>query len=129
MSQENVDVARRCLWAFENDTEAFRQTLHPDIEWCPFEDGNTPYHGVEAAMGIRNGWLDAWDEHDIAIEDVTEQGESVLASLHLVTRGRESGVEVNVRLHTHFKVRDGKIVYAFEYEDRAAALEAAGLAE
>jgi ketosteroid isomerase-like protein len=42
-------------------------------------------------------------------------------------RGRVSGVEVDVHLHMHFKVRDGKIIYVFEYEDQAAALKAAGL--
>jgi hypothetical protein len=28
-----------------------------------------------------------------------------------------------------FKVRDGKVAYIYEHEDRAAALEAAGLSE
>ena len=56
-----------------------------------------------------------------------EQGESVVASIHVTARGKTSGVEVDTRLHLHFKVRDDKIVYLFEHADRAAALEAAGL--
>jgi ketosteroid isomerase-like protein len=127
MSQGNVELVRRWLWAFENDTGAFRDALHPEIEWSPFEDSHTPSHGVEEAVRIRNQWLDAWDEHRVDIEEVIEQGDSVVASLHVTARGRTSGVEVDVGLYPHFKLRDGKVVYVFEYEDRAAALEAAGL--
>jgi hypothetical protein len=32
-------------------------------------------------------------------------------------------------LHYQFKVRDDKVVYLFEHENRATALEAAGLSE
>jgi len=53
MSQEKVQlrnaVLRRLLWAFENDTEAFRDTLHPEIEWFPIEEDHTPSYGVDAA--------------------------------------------------------------------------------
>jgi ketosteroid isomerase-like protein len=129
MSQENVEVVRRWLWAFENDADAFRDALHPEIEWCPFEESHTPSYGVEGAMRIRKQWLDTWDEHRVDLEDVTEEGENVVVSLHVTARGQASGVEVDVRLHGHFKVREGKVVYLFEHVERAAALEAAGLAE
>jgi ketosteroid isomerase-like protein len=129
MSRENVEVVRRWLWAFESDTDAFRDTIHPEIEWFPFEESHTPSYGVEGAMRIRNQWIDTWDEHRIDIEELIEEGDSVVASLHVTARGQASGVEVDVRLHGHFKVRDDKIVYVFEHEDRAAALEAVGLRE
>jgi ketosteroid isomerase-like protein len=48
---------------------------------------------------------------------------------HVTARGKASGVEVDLRLHYQFKVRDDKVVYLFEHEDRAEALEAAGLSE
>ena len=38
-------------------------------------------------------------------------------------------MEVDLRLYLHFKLRDGKIVYLYEYADRGEALEAAGLSE
>jgi ketosteroid isomerase-like protein len=129
MSQQDVEVVRRWIWAFENDADAFREILHPEIEWCPFEENHTPSYGVEGAMRIRNGWLDTWDEHQIDLEDLSEEGDSFLASAHVMARGKASGVEVDVRLHLQFKLRDGKIVYIFEHEDRAAALEAMGRLE
>ena len=129
MSQENVELVRRSLWAFENDGEAFRETLHSEIEWRPFEDGHTPSFGPEGGMRIRNAWLDAWDEHRIDIEDVIDAGDDVVASLHMAARGKGSGVEVDVRLYLQFKVRDGKVVYVYEHEDKARALESVGVRE
>jgi ketosteroid isomerase-like protein len=133
MTEENVEVrnevVRKWFWAFENDTEAFRDTLHPEIEWFPIEENHTPTYGVEAVMWNRNQWLDTWDEHRFDLEEVIEEGDSVVALVHIKARGKTSGVEVDVRFHAQFKVRDDKVVYIYDHEDRAAALEAAGLRE
>jgi ketosteroid isomerase-like protein len=133
MSRENVEVknavVRRWIFSFENHTDAFRDTLHPEIEWCPFEEDNTPLYGIEAAMRSRNRWLDTWGEHRFDLEEVIEAGDSVVVLAHVMARGKGSGVEVDVRLYMQFKVRDDKVVYIFEHRDRAAALEAAGLRE
>ena len=133
MSQENVEVrneaVRRFLATFDNDTDAFRDTLHPEIEWFPIEENLTPTYGVEGAMWLRNQWLDTWDEHRLDVEEVIEEGDSVVVLAPVTARGRASGVEVDLRLHYQFKVRDDKVVYLFEHEDRATALEAAGLSE
>ncbi len=133
MAQENIEVrnevVRRWFWAFENDADAFRDTLHPEIEWFPIEGNHTPSYGVEAAMRNRSQWLDTWDEHRFDLEEVIEEGDSVVALVHITARGRASGVEVDVRFHAQFKVRAGKVVYIFDHEDRAAALKAAGLKE
>jgi ketosteroid isomerase-like protein len=129
MPQENVEVVQRWIAAFEADADAFEDTLDPEIEWFPFESNHTPSRGIEGAMGIREGWLDAWDEMLADLEDVAERGDHVVASVHVTGRGRTSGIEVDVRLHLHFKFRAGKIVYIYEHEDKAAALAAAGLSE
>jgi ketosteroid isomerase-like protein len=118
------------MWAFVNDTDTFRELLHPDIEWMPFEDNNTPSYGLDGAMRIRNGWLDAWDEYSIEVHETLDAGgEGVFAGGTLFGRGKTSGIEVDVRLYGHFKVRDGKVVYFYEYQDRAEALKAVGLEE
>jgi ketosteroid isomerase-like protein len=131
MSHENVKVrneaVRRFIWAFENDTDSFRSTLHPEIEWFPVEENRTRICGIEAAMRSRNGWLGAWDEHRLEVEEVVEDGDNVVALVHITARGTGSGVEVDARYYAQFKVRDGKVIYLFDHEDRAAALEAAGL--
>ncbi len=78
-------------------------------------------------MQNRNEWLDTWDEHRFDVEELIEEGDSVIASVHLMARGRTSGVEVDVRIYPEFKIRDAKVAYIFDHEDMAAALEAAGL--
>ena len=127
MTQGNVEVVNRWMESFVDDADVFRDTLHPDIEWFPFEDNHTPAYGIEGAMQIRNRWLDAWEEMQGDLEQIVENGDSVVASNHVTGRGKGSGVEVDVRLHMHFKIRDEKIAYIFEHTERAAALEAAGL--
>src|SRR5207244_11718323 len=98
MSQANVEIVRRWGQAFDNDTDAFRQVTHPEIEWMPFEDNHTPSHGLDGAMRIRNGWVDAWAEHRIDIEEMLDGGDDVFASALLTGRGKASGVGVEVRL-------------------------------
>jgi ketosteroid isomerase-like protein len=133
MSQENVEIrnkaVRRFVAAFEDDDDSFRSTLHPEIEWYPIEENRTPTRGIEAAMWNRNQWLDTWEEHRLDVEEVIEDGDSVVASVHIRARGKASGVEVDVRFYAQMKVREGKIVYIYDHEDRNAALEAAGLSE
>jgi ketosteroid isomerase-like protein len=127
VTQENIEIAQRWLESFDGDSEIFRDTLHPDIEWRPFEDNHTPSYGIEGAMRIRNGWLDAWEEMQVDLEQVLDSDVCVVASVHVTGWGKSSGVEVDVRLHLLFKLRDQKITYIFEHTERAAALEAAGL--
>jgi ketosteroid isomerase-like protein len=84
---------------------------------------------VEAALWNRNAWLDTWDEYRQDVEEVIEEGDSVVALVHIKARGSASGVAVDIRFYPQFKVRDGKIAYIYDHEDRDAALEAAGLRE
>src|SRR4051794_9117799 len=129
MSQENVELVQKWLESFTEDRDAFRDTIHPEIEWLPFEDNHTPSYGVEGAMRIRDAWLDAWDEVRAGLEQIADEGDSVVASVHVTGRGKGSGVEVGVRLHMLFKVRDDKIVYLYEHTDRNEALLALGMSE
>ena len=130
MPQENAEeVARRWIWAFENDDDVFRDILHPEIEWFPFEENHTRFYGVESAVRLRNQWLDTWQEMQGEAEEVVQEDDAVVATLRVIARGKISGVKTDVRLYLQFKVRDGKVAYLFEHTDRAAALEAAGLSE
>jgi ketosteroid isomerase-like protein len=87
MSQQNVtirnEVVRRWIWAFENDADVFRGLLHPEIEWFRIEENRTPYYGVEGAMRNRNEWLDTGNEHRFDLEEVIEEGDSVVVLVHI----------------------------------------------
>jgi ketosteroid isomerase-like protein len=121
---ENLDLV-----AFEEDRHAFSAITHPAIEWMPFEENHTPTRGVAGALRIRDGWLDAWEEHTTEIEEIVETDHGVYLAAKLVGRGKGSGATVEVRLYGHFKVRDGKVVYFYEHVDRKDALKAVGLEE
>jgi ketosteroid isomerase-like protein len=125
MSQENVQLVQRWLESFTGDVDAFRDTLHPEIEWFPFEENHSPSYGIGGAMRIRDQWLGAWEEMRADLEEIVDEGDEVIASIHITARGRSSGVEVDTHLHMHFKMRDEKVVYLFEHTDRTKALEAA----
>jgi len=131
MSQERVEVrneaVRRFFAAFEDEDDAFRAALHPEIEWYPIEENRTPTRGIDAALWNRNQWLDTWDEHRLDVEEVIEDGDDVVACVHIKARGRGSGVAADVRFFAQFRVRGGKVVYIYDHDDRAAAIEAAGL--
>jgi hypothetical protein len=71
------EAVRSFISAFENETRAFRNTLHPAIEWFAMAENRTPTRGM--------------------------------------------------RFYAQFQVRNGKVISVFDHEDRAAALEAAGL--
>lgn len=131
--EKNVEVqneaVRRFFAAFEDSDDSFRAALHPGIEWYPIEENCTPTRGIDAALWNRNQWLDTWGEHQLNVEEVIEEGNDVVAQVHIKARGQGSGVDADVRFFAQFKVRDGKVVYIYDHDDRAAALEAADLSE
>jgi ketosteroid isomerase-like protein len=133
MSQKNVrvnsDVIRRWFWAFENDTDVFRDLLHPEIEWFPIDENRRRLYGIEAALRNRNEWLETWDEHRFEVDEVATEGDSVVVCVHITARGKISGAEVELRFYAHAKLRDDQVVYIHDHENRAAALEALGLSE
>jgi ketosteroid isomerase-like protein len=129
MSQENVEVIRRSIAAYEHDEETWLAAIDPSHVWYPLGEGNIPSHGRDAARGIRKRWLESWANHRIDVEEILDGGDSVVACLHLTGRGKASGVEVDLRIYLHLKLRDGKMIYLYEYADREEALKAAGLSE
>jgi ketosteroid isomerase-like protein len=120
-------LIRQWLWGFENDASAFEAVLHPDIEWFPIDENYGRLHGIEAALRNRNEWLEAWDEHQMDVEEVAAEGDSVVLDVHITARGRSSGAEADLRFYVHMKLRDDKVVYIRDHEDRSEALRAAGL--
>jgi ketosteroid isomerase-like protein len=129
MSEENVEIVQRSIAAFEDDEEAWLSAIDPSHVWYPLEEGNIPSHGLDSARAIRKRWLESWESHEIDVEEILDRGDSVVACLHLTGIGKGSGVAVDQRFYMHWKLRDAKIVYLYEYADRDEALKAARLAE
>jgi hypothetical protein len=59
---------------------------------------------------------------------VASDADSVVLDVHITARGKTSGAAADLRFYAHVKVRDDKVIYIHDYQRRADALEAAGLA-
>ena len=131
MLQQNVEVVRRFFQTYATGAEAWADTLDPAVRWHVLEERHALVLGREAVVRAQERWLEAFDAQSYRdeVEELMGQGENVLAAVRIRGRGRRSGIPVDNRVYLHFKVRDGKIVYCYEYETRDEALEAAGLGE
>jgi ketosteroid isomerase-like protein len=135
MSQENVEVGRRMLQAFnDGDIEAIVAECDPAVEW---EEQSIPgverlYRGHEgvrrwgaAVLGVREelGPLQG------RLEGVKETDDMVIASVCFEGEGRSSGARVPMHVHMVATFRDRKVVRRQVFLTLAEALEAAGLSE
>src|SRR5262245_37966572 len=99
MSTQNVEIVQRWLETFEEDEQGWLQTLHPEIEWHPLEEGHIPSHGLDGARGVRRRWLETWEGHSGEIEEVRGEDEDFVATVHSRGRGKGSGVQVDLRFY------------------------------
>jgi len=132
MSQENVEVVRRSIDAWNRrDLTAWLASFPPDgeIDWSR---SRGPLKGVYRGHGELE---DLWDAFWSTFDDVqletygfVDMGSVVLYSNTSHSRGRE-GIEVLARSTFVNTVEDGQITCLRMFQERAEALEAAGLRE
>jgi ketosteroid isomerase-like protein len=129
MSQENIEIVRRAMDAFNaRDRERFLSFMDPEIEYQSAVEQKT-YRGFA-------GMVQYIEDVDTVIEDLhTEEdrfldvGEDrVLHLYRLVGQGAGSGVPVSL-LHIAilWQLRNGKILKGQVYLDQREALETLGL--
>jgi hypothetical protein len=134
MSQENVEIVRGAVEAFNGGHfEAAMDRLHPDVEWQSLDVFPDPgmYRGPEGVREFFETWLDTFQGFRLHLEDcVTVDQHLVLATLRVSGEGAGSGVEVeSPAFFQLLEVRDGLVIRARMFQERAEALEAAGLRE
>ena len=139
MSQANVAIATRALDAYNQyynlpvDSDwlpSLPQFFDPDVEWdlSRREIDGEVYHGYEGWLRLWKQYRDAWQEFRMEVEETIDAGDSVVLFTHNTGLSR-SGIRLGVRVGHVMTFRDGKIVRSQYFgEDRAAALEAVGLA-
>ena len=88
-----------------------------------------PFHGHAELRGWAEAFLAAWEFHHAEVVEVVDTDEGVLAALHLVGRGAGSGIEIDQTDAHVFTIRGGKIARWHNFNERAEAVEAAGLQE
>ena len=135
MSQTNVEIARRAFAAFERtgDFEVLREYWAEDIVWdvsrSDFPDKGV-YHGVEGVREWIRGLEDAFEEFVWEFEEIADlDRDRVLVVARLKGHGQFSKIGIDYRFAYVLTVRDGIVVRADRYRDRAEALKAVGVSE
>ena len=131
MSQENVEIVRRCYEAFDRgDIDVAFEDFAPDFEL-----------DLSRAIGIDRGtyslaqfrrltesFTENWESARYLADEFIDAGEHVVMPFTNRLRGRD-GIEVQARGIWLGTIRDGLIVRICLYQDKREALEAAGLKE
>ena len=132
MSQENVGAVRRHNEAWNRrDLTTWLASFHPDAE-IDWSRSRGPLKGVYRGHGeFKTFWGEFWSTfEDVQVEyhDLTEVGSDVVVANTAHMRGRE-GIKVIARSTLVFTVEDGQITCLRLFQERAEALEAAGITE
>jgi ketosteroid isomerase-like protein len=131
VSLENVELVRQGLETFNRGdwSEIFERWFHPEIEWSdPPGFPGAGVHRGRAAVEARFQELEEMLEgFSVRPEELFDAGDQVVSFVRTGGRGRSSGIEVSRPVAWVLTVRDGLIVKVVGYEDRDAALAAAGV--
>ena len=131
ISEQNVEIVRRWLWAFENSDDVFRELTHPEVEWdtqARGSDGALVY-GVEGVANTIREWLEAWEDATFEVLEIRDAGDQIAAHLRQHARAKISGIEGDVDAYASFRMSDGEIVGYREHSTWSAALASVGLSD
>ena len=135
MSQENVEIVRRQFALLsQDDYEAFFDEFPPEGVFDFSRRLIDPV--VLRGRDEMRAWMERerqmWEGDHVGYEpkELIDAGDKVLALVRVSGRGKASGVEVEAYVWFVATFRDGNPVEMTYFgDDRAAALEAAGLSE
>jgi ketosteroid isomerase-like protein len=134
MSQENVDVVRRVVEAFNRqDWAAWNSLYHPDAEW--FDPPEVPGSGVHRGRrSIRQYFEElleiAADGFNIEVDALDDVGrDRVLIRARTVLLARDSGIPIDAKVFQLVDLEDGRVRRVQNFRSSQEALEAVGLSE
>jgi ketosteroid isomerase-like protein len=137
MSRENVEIVRRIYDAVaRRDTKTPFEIYAEDIVW----DLSGTARGALAAgpriatghEGVRQAWregLAAFGEVDYEVAELFDVGDKVFVEVRDHVVGRSSGAPGQSTHYAVWTLADGKVTRLQVFDDRADALQAAGLGE
>jgi uncharacterized protein len=131
MSQENVEIVRRCCEAFDSgDYATALDALAPGVEYdlSHFPDGGV-YRGHDGVRDAFRIWMGTWEDYRQERSDLIDAGDEVIVPTWEHGRGKGSGVELDRETVGVWTMRDGKAVHIRFYPTLSDALAAVGLSE
>jgi ketosteroid isomerase-like protein len=130
MSQENVDIVRRSIDAYNRrDIDGISAVNHQDVvlDWSASRGWVAGvYRGGEVVMGFFEEYFEAFQEIVVEPSAYIDAGTSVVVPNVSRSRGRD-GIEVLARSTFVFTLRDRKIIRIHLYQETDDALQAVGL--
>jgi ketosteroid isomerase-like protein len=134
MSQENVEVVKVAYEAFaRGGLDRWIDHFTDDVEWRAIEgdiDDVGPIHGKDALRAWLQDWIDTFEGFWMEPLELIDAGrDTVVVVERYGGRAKLSGVETDQTEAEVFTIRDGQITRLRMFQERAEALEAAGLSE
>ena len=134
MSRENVELVHHAYDMLGREDWVALAALIADD--CEVRDHDIPdaagdvYRGPDGVLDWLAEWDRAWEAWQVTNLDVREAPDGrVVALFRMVTRGRDSRIEMTRLDGVVYSVRDGKLIQMDYYNDQRQALEAVGLRE
>ena len=88
------------------------------------------YHGHEGVKQFFRDWAGSFDGYYAHAEQFTDAGDGqVLVRARQGGRGKQSGIEMDMRYWQVYRVRKGRAIRVEVYSEEREALEAVGLQE
>jgi ketosteroid isomerase-like protein len=133
MSQENVEIVRQSIEAFQHGRfDRVVELWDTEGEWIPAMAGaveDEVYRGHAALKRYFDELFQSFSDVRVQGVEFRHVGNRVLVLYRLSVRGRDSGVAVDQPGGAVYEVREGKIVHGRSYLAEVEALKAVGLAE
>lgn len=132
MSEENIEVVRRTLEAFnEGGVEATFEHFDPDIEWVgpPEWLEDRLYQGDQGLRKLAATWVENFDQYRLEPERMIDAGDRVVVLGQQRGRIKGSAVPVVQQVGMVWTLRDARGVRVEAFFSWREALEAAGLEE
>jgi ketosteroid isomerase-like protein len=133
MSQENVEIVRRSIDAFNRgDLETAISYLHPEGEVADdprVPGGGITHRGNTEVERYFKSLSRYWESVRYAPERFVDRGDDVLVLTRMTTHTRRGGPEIERPLDLMVTLREGRIFRVRTFSSRKEALEAAGLRE
>jgi ketosteroid isomerase-like protein len=129
MSQENVEIVRSMLEAWEADGfEAAKDAFDAEVEVVDLQSAmgmKDRARGPDELLRMTEQWTDIFDEWGMEVADLVDLGgDFVLAEVSFSGVGRDSGIPVRNRQFEIYRLVDGRIVemrVGFHEKDEALA--------
>ena len=133
MSQENVEIVRRCYEALDRrDWSVLTDLVDPECETDLSRNIFNPevYRGFAGIERWLSGVDDIWDDFHAMPTELIDAGNDVVAAVTVRGKGKESGVEVEMNIFGVWTLRGSKVVRVMGgLRDRSEAFRAVGLSE